>query len=103
MLRGWTLVAETWAFVAIPAHALVPDAAGLVAGAHLLVGYVTLGVLLAARPRPHRSALTRSPGGPCARARPWGTANAVKASAAGGAGRRQAMPNVTGGRSGTGT
>jgi hypothetical protein len=51
VLRGWPIVAETWAFVAIPAHVLLtPQAAGIVAGAQALVGDATLGVLLAVAP-----------------------------------------------------
>lgn len=51
VLRAWPLVAETWAFVAVPASAIVPALAGYVGGGHLLIGYATLGLLLALRPR----------------------------------------------------
>jgi hypothetical protein len=50
VLRFWPLVAESWAVVVIPTYALAPAAAGFVGGAHLVVGYATLGALLARRP-----------------------------------------------------
>jgi hypothetical protein len=50
-LRAWPVVAETWIFVALPTMALFgPVIGSVVAGGHFLVGYATLGVLLAARP-----------------------------------------------------
>ena len=51
LLRWWPLVAESWVFVTIPATIIFGDAAARwVGGGHLLIGYATLGVLLAARP-----------------------------------------------------
>jgi len=51
VLRAWPLVAETWAVVTVPTFLLFGDpVANWVGGTHLLVGYVTLGVLLARRP-----------------------------------------------------
>lgn len=50
-LRAWPVVAETWIVVALPAMMLFgPVVGSIVAGAHFLVGYATLGVLLAVRP-----------------------------------------------------
>ncbi|MEO3814216.1 hypothetical protein ABGB17_34900 [Sphaerisporangium sp. B11E5] len=50
-LRWWPLVAESWAVITIPASMIAgEDAATWVGGGHLLVGYATLGVLLALRP-----------------------------------------------------
>ncbi|MFC5139174.1 hypothetical protein ACFPK1_13100 [Actinomycetospora rhizophila] len=50
-LRAWPVVAETWFFVAMPALLVLGPALGaIVAGAHFLVGYAVLGVLLAVRP-----------------------------------------------------
>ncbi|MEJ2860019.1 hypothetical protein [Actinomycetospora flava] len=50
-LRAWPVVAETWIFVALPSMMLLgPVVGSVVAGAHFLVGYATLGVLLAVRP-----------------------------------------------------
>ncbi|NIK59471.1 hypothetical protein [Kribbella shirazensis] len=50
-LRWWPLVAESWAVVTVPASILLGDAvARWVGGGHLLIGYATLGVLLAVRP-----------------------------------------------------
>lgn len=49
--RAWPLVAESWAVVTVPAMGLLGATAGRVVGvAHLLVGYVALGVILALRP-----------------------------------------------------
>jgi hypothetical protein len=48
--RFWPMVAESWAPIAVPASFLVPALAQYVGGAHLLIGYVTLGVILARRP-----------------------------------------------------
>ncbi|WP_344172151.1 hypothetical protein [Kribbella lupini] len=51
LLRWWPLVAESWVFVTIPATVVFGDAAARwVGGGHLLIGYATLGVLLALRP-----------------------------------------------------
>jgi hypothetical protein len=51
LLRWWPLVAESWVFVTIPATIVFGDgAARWVGGGHLLIGYATLGVLLALRP-----------------------------------------------------
>jgi hypothetical protein len=51
-LRWWPLVAESWAVITVPASILFGDAvARWVGGGHLLIGYATLGVLLAVRPR----------------------------------------------------
>jgi hypothetical protein len=51
LLRWWPLVAESWVFVTIPAMVVFGDAASRwVGGGHLLIGYATLGVLLALRP-----------------------------------------------------
>ncbi|TDO45444.1 hypothetical protein EV643_113217 [Kribbella sp. VKM Ac-2527] len=51
LLRWWPLVAESWVFVTIPSMIIFGDAASRwVGGGHLLIGYATLGVLLAARP-----------------------------------------------------
>jgi hypothetical protein len=51
LLRWWPLVAESWVFVTMPAVIIFGDAAARwVGGGHLLIGYATLGVLLALRP-----------------------------------------------------
>ena len=51
LLRAWPLVAETWAVVTVPTFLIVGEPfSSWVGGAHLLVGYATLGVLLARRP-----------------------------------------------------
>lgn len=51
LLRWWPLVAESWAFVTIPSMVVFGDGASRwVGGGHLLIGYATLGVLLALRP-----------------------------------------------------
>ncbi|MEU4390101.1 hypothetical protein [Kribbella sp. NPDC023855] len=51
LLRWWPLVAESWVFVTMPAVIIFGDAsARWVGGGHLLIGYATLGVLLALRP-----------------------------------------------------
>ena len=50
-LRVWPVVAETWAVVTVPTFLLFGDGiARWVGGAHLLIGYATLGLLLARRP-----------------------------------------------------
>ena len=47
----WPMVAETWAVVTVPTFLLFGDGvARWVGGAHLLVGYAALGLLLARRP-----------------------------------------------------
>jgi hypothetical protein len=49
--RFWPLVAESWAVVSIPAMGIFgSDVGDLVGAGHLLVGYVTLGLVIAARP-----------------------------------------------------
>ena len=48
--RFWPMVAESWAPIAVPASFLVPGFAQYVGAAHLLVGYVALGIVLAVRP-----------------------------------------------------
>jgi hypothetical protein len=49
--RIWPAIAETWALVMFPAMAIVPEeATAFVSAGHLLVGYTTLGLILAARP-----------------------------------------------------
>jgi hypothetical protein len=50
-LRFWPMVAETWAVVTVPTFLLFGDGvARWVGGAHLLIGYAALGLLLARRP-----------------------------------------------------
>ncbi|WP_084965832.1 hypothetical protein [Thermoactinospora rubra] len=50
-LRWWPLIAESWAVATVPLFILVgEDGARWVGGGHLLLGYATLGVLLALRP-----------------------------------------------------
>jgi len=49
--RVWPAIAETWALVMFPAMAVVSEeATSFVSAGHLLVGYTTLGVILAVRP-----------------------------------------------------
>jgi hypothetical protein len=49
--RVWPLVAESWAVVCIPTMGIFGAGVGDVVGAsHLLVGYVTLGLVIAAKP-----------------------------------------------------
>jgi hypothetical protein len=51
VLRWWPLIAESWAVVTVPSMILFGDQASRwVGGTHLLIGYATLGVLLALRP-----------------------------------------------------
>jgi hypothetical protein len=51
LLRWWPLVAESWVVVTIPSMIVFGDQASRwVGGGHLLIGYATLGVLLAVRP-----------------------------------------------------
>jgi|SRR5690349_1299814 len=50
-LRFWPLVAESWAVVTVPSFLIFGDGLSRwVGGIHLLVGYATLGILLARRP-----------------------------------------------------
>jgi hypothetical protein len=50
--RFYPLVAESWAVVSVPSMAIFGQTVGLYVGAvHLLVGYATLGLVLAARPQ----------------------------------------------------
>ncbi len=51
LLRWWPLVAESWAIVTVPSFILLgTEASRWVGGTHLLIGYATLGILLARRP-----------------------------------------------------
>jgi hypothetical protein len=49
--RFWPMVAESWAPVTVPTAFLLPGLAQYVGAAHLLIGYVALGVILATRPQ----------------------------------------------------
>ncbi|MFB9202437.1 hypothetical protein ACFFV7_14655 [Nonomuraea spiralis] len=50
-LRWWPLVAESWAVVTVPTYVLFGDSvSNWVGGFHLVIGYATLGALLALRP-----------------------------------------------------
>ncbi|WP_222266224.1 hypothetical protein [Modestobacter marinus] len=50
--RVWPLIAESWAPVVVPLNAVLGATVGGIAGAaHLLVGYVALGIVLAASPQ----------------------------------------------------
>ena len=51
-LRAWPVVAESWVFVAVPAYGILGAGllSSLIGAGHLLLGYATLGVLLARRP-----------------------------------------------------
>ncbi|HET6561314.1 MAG TPA: hypothetical protein VFG72_05515 [Marmoricola sp.] len=50
--RFYPMVAESWAVVSIPSIVVLGATAGeLVAAAHFLVGYLTLGLIIAARPQ----------------------------------------------------
>lgn len=52
LLRWWPLIAESWAVVTVPAYVIVgDDLSRWVGGGHLLIGYATLGLLLARNPR----------------------------------------------------
>jgi hypothetical protein len=52
LVRWWPLVAESWVVVTLPAMAVFgPAVGGVVGGAHLIVGYATLGALIARSPR----------------------------------------------------
>jgi hypothetical protein len=50
--RVWSLLAETWAPMTVPLMGILGHDGGgdLIGGLHLLLGYTTLGVILAARP-----------------------------------------------------
>ncbi len=49
--RVWPLVAEIWALVTVPSFALFgAEVSQWVGGTHLLIGYATLGLILARRP-----------------------------------------------------
>ncbi|MGR6965072.1 hypothetical protein ACU610_11465 [Geodermatophilus sp. URMC 61] len=48
--RFWPMVAESWAPVVVPTAFLLPAVTQYIGAAHLLVGYVALGVVLARRP-----------------------------------------------------
>ncbi|MGK5678047.1 hypothetical protein [Actinoplanes sp. URMC 104] len=51
LLRGWPLVAESWAIVNVPlAGAFGDEVLRYTASGHLVVGYITLGVLMVLRP-----------------------------------------------------
>lgn len=50
-LRIWPMIAESWAVVCVPALAIAgPIVGAWLPGAHLLIGYVTLGILLMLKP-----------------------------------------------------
>jgi hypothetical protein len=50
--RAWPAVAESWAVVNVPAMAILGESAIRWTGSgHLLIGYVTLGIILALRPQ----------------------------------------------------
>ena len=52
LARVWPLVAESWAVVSVPSVLIGGDTLGQYVGAsHLIVGYVTLGLIIMARPR----------------------------------------------------
>jgi hypothetical protein len=48
--RFWPVVAESWGPIVVPTALLLPAVAQYVGAAHLLIGYVVLGVILARRP-----------------------------------------------------
>lgn len=51
LARAWSLVAETWVLVTIPALGLLGQTGSTVVGvAHLFLGYTVLGLILASRP-----------------------------------------------------
>jgi hypothetical protein len=51
VLRWWPLIAESWAIVTVPSMVIFGDQASRwIGGTHLLIGYATLGVLLALKP-----------------------------------------------------
>ncbi|MFF5231310.1 hypothetical protein [Dactylosporangium sp. NPDC000521] len=52
VVRVWPVVAESWAVVTVPIFGIFGSPiADYVGGAHLLIGYMTLGVLLMLRPQ----------------------------------------------------
>ena len=52
LARVWPLVAESWAVVTVPAMGVFGAGVGQAVGVgHLLVGYTTLGVIIALRPQ----------------------------------------------------
>jgi hypothetical protein len=49
--RFWPMVAESWAVVSVPAMGIFGATVGDIVGAsHLVIGYMTLGLIIAARP-----------------------------------------------------
>ena len=48
--RFWPMVAESWAPVVVPISVLFPALGPVVGAGHLVVGYATLGLILALRP-----------------------------------------------------
>ncbi|GLX95148.1 hypothetical protein [Herbidospora sp. NBRC 101105] len=51
LARVWPVVAESWAVVTIPAMGILgPEVGDVVGATHLLVGYATLGLIIAFRP-----------------------------------------------------
>ena len=51
VLRGWPLLAETWAVVTVPAFLVFGEpVSSWIGGTHLLIGYAALGLILARRP-----------------------------------------------------
>nr|WP_062336734.1 hypothetical protein [Herbidospora sakaeratensis] len=51
LARVWPVVAESWAVVTIPAMGILgPEVGNVVGATHLLVGYATLGLIIAFRP-----------------------------------------------------
>jgi hypothetical protein len=48
--RVWPAIAESWAPVVVPTSFLLPALTQYIGAAHLLVGYVVLGLILARRP-----------------------------------------------------
>ncbi len=51
LARVWPVVAESWAVVSIPSMGLLgPEVGNLVGATHLLIGYTTLGLIIAFRP-----------------------------------------------------
>ena len=50
--RFWPLVAESWAVVTVPSMGIFGmEVAKYVGGGHLLIGYVSLGLIILARPQ----------------------------------------------------
>ena len=50
-LRVWPVVAESWAVVSVPSFLILGERANYVGALHLVVGYATLGAILALRPQ----------------------------------------------------